>query len=190
MSARRKLVAVIGDARVPVGDAKDVLAEGVGRLVIDAGFRLVTGGLGGVMEAACRGARVSSCYQGGDIIGLLPGTDPDDANPFVDVAMTTGLDHARNILVAQADAVVAIGGGAGTMAELAFAWLMKRLVVALRVPGWSGKVADSRLDDRVRYPDLPDDCVFGADTAEEAVAIIRARIDGYRARHGKIRRRT
>jgi hypothetical protein len=182
-------VAVIGDARLEAGDPREALAERVGQLVVDEGWRLLTGGLGGAMEAACRGARRSAAHRPGDIIGLLPGTDPDEANSFVDVAIATGLDHGRNIIVAQADAVIAIGGGAGTMAELAFAWMMKRLIVALRVPGWSGKVADTRLDERVRYPEIPEDRVFGANTADEAVATLRKRLECYRARHRGIRRR-
>lgn len=184
MSKRRKLVAVIGDGRVPSGDPREVLAARVGELIIDSGWRLVTGGRGGVMEAACLGARRSSAYREGDVVGILPGTDPDEGNPFVDIVMTTGLGHARNILVAQSDAVVAIGGGAGTLAEIAFAWLLRRMIVALRVPGWSGKVADSPLDDKIRFPNMPDDRVFGADTAEDVVATIRSKIDDYEAQRG------
>lgn len=183
------MVAIIGDAHLAAGDPREAIAERAGLLVVDEGWRLVTGGLGGVMEAASRGARLSASYRPGDVLGILPGTDPAEANVFVDVAIPTGLDHARDIIVAQADAVVAIGGGAGTMAELAFAWMMKRLIVALRVPGWSGRVADTRLDERIRYPEIPDDRAFGADTAEEAVAIARERMQLYGERHRGVRRR-
>lgn len=189
MTARRPTVAVIGDGMLDEDDPKVALAEQVGRLVVNERWRLLTGGLGGVMEAASRGARGSPAHQPGDIIGLLPGTDPDDANPFVDVPIPTGLDHVRNVIVAQSDAVIAIGGGAGTMAELAFAWLMKRLIVCCRVPGWSARVADTKLDERVRYADIPDDRAFGVDTAEEAIEILRERIPRYNARHHGVRRR-
>jgi uncharacterized protein (TIGR00725 family) len=114
------------------------------------------------------------------VIGLLPGTDSDGANSFVDVAIPTGLGHGRNIIVAQADAVVAVGGGAGTMAEIAFAWMHKRLILAFRVDGWSGRVADTRIDERVRYQGMADDRVFGVSHAHEAVSIIKGRLSAYK----------
>jgi len=186
---RRLLVAVIGDARVEPGGTKDRLAEEVGRLLVDAGFRVLTGGLGGVMEAACRGARSSTRYQSGDTVAVLPGHDPGEANEFVDVAIASGLDHVRNSIVAHADAVIAIGGGAGTMSEICLAWIYKRLIVALRVAGWSGRIADQRVDERVRYPNEPDDRVFGATLASEAVSMIVDGIGRYTSHHHGVRRR-
>ena len=121
------------------------------------------------MEAACRGARASLHYQPGDTVAVLPGHDPADANPFADVVIPSGLDHVRNSIVAHADAVSAIGGGAGTMSEICLAWIYKRLIVALRVEGWSGKIADQRVDERVRYPNEQDDRVF-LDGLEHVVA--------------------
>jgi len=187
MTKVRPLVAVIGDARLAARSPKARLATEVGRRLIDAGFRLVTGGLRGVMEAASRGARSSKRYQPGDTIGILPSFDPSTANRFVDVVLPTGLDMGRNLLVAQASAVIAIGGGAGTLAEIAFAWMCKRLIVALRVDGWSGRLADSPVDHRLRHDGMPEDQVYGADTAEEAVAIIRRLLPAYRRRHRGVR---
>ncbi len=187
---RRKLVAVIGDASLPPGSLKDAIAEETGRLLVDAGFRVLTGGLGGVMEAACRGARASVRYRSGDTVAVLPGHDPGDANPFADVVIPSGLDHVRNSIVAHADAVIAVGGGAGTMSEICLAWIYKRLVVALKVDGWSGRIADQRVDERVRYPNEPDDRVFGSASATEAVRTVVDRIDRYDARQGTIRRRS
>jgi uncharacterized protein (TIGR00725 family) len=186
---RRKLVAVIGDASLPPGSLKDAIAEETGRLLVDAGFRVLTGGLGGVMEAACRGARASVRYQSGDTVAVLPGHDPGDANPFADIVIPSGLDHVRNSIVAHADAVIAIGGGAGTMSEICLAWIYKRLIVAIRVDGWSGRIADQRVDERVRYPNEPDDRVFGAASAADAVSIVADRVGRFDARHGTIRRR-
>ena len=70
--------------------------------------------------------------------------------------------------------------GAGTLSELAFAWIYRRLVIAFRVPGWSGRLAGTRIDDRVRFPTIPDDQVFAVDEPEEAVAVLRARLAQYR----------
>ena len=119
-------VAVIGS-----GDATDeqiTLAEQVGKEVARAGAVLVCGGLGGVMEAACRGAKES----GGTTVGILPGSDRKAANRHVDVAVATGLGEARNaIVVASADAVVAVGGEFGTLSEIAFALRAGKPVVGL-----------------------------------------------------------
>src|SRR5688572_5413997 len=96
---RAPIVAVIGDSRVEAGDGRDRFAEELGRLIVDNGWRVQTGGLGGVMESASRGGRSSARWTPGAVIGILPGWDPDAANPFVDVAVPTGLDHGRNMLV-------------------------------------------------------------------------------------------
>jgi uncharacterized protein (TIGR00725 family) len=172
-SDRRRMVAVIGDGAVAAGSSKYVLARELGRTVCQRGFGIVTGGLGGVMEAASLGARESSAWTPGSIVALLPGFDPDHANPYADVVIATGLDHLRNSLVVQADAVVAIGGGAGTLTEIGLAWIYRRLIVALRVEGWSGELAGRRIDDRIRYADILDDQVFGASDAAEAAEIVR-----------------
>ncbi len=188
--SRVPIIAVIGDSRVEAGDARDRFAEDVGRLIIDRGWRLQTGGLGGVMEAASRGGRASARWVAGSVIGILPGWDPEAANPYVDVALPTGLDHVRNVLVGQADAVIAVGGGAGTLSEIALAWMLFRLIVARRGEGWAGRLADQRVDERVRYPDIVEDRVYGVDTAEEAVATVERWLPAYRRRHGGVRRRT
>ncbi len=93
-------------------------AEAVGAAVAEAGAVLVCGGLGGVMEAACRGAITA----GGLTVGLLPGDDRGAANRWVEVAIPTGLGEARNVLVVRAaEAIIAIGGGWGTLSEIALA---------------------------------------------------------------------
>ena len=94
------------------------VAEAVGRAVAQSGAVLVCGGLGGAMEAACRGARAG----GGLTVGILPGGARGDANPYVDIAVPTGLGEARNALVVRAaDAVVAVAGEYGTLSEIALA---------------------------------------------------------------------
>ena len=172
MNPRRPMVAVIGDGQLDPGSPLLRDAEAIGRLLVEAGCRVVTGGLGGVMEAACRGAHQAQGYQAGDVIGILPGHDSADANDYVDIAVPTGLGHVRNSIVAHADAIVAMGGGAGTLSEMALAWIFGRPIVALRRAGWSGRLADQRLDERIRYAEIPDDRVYGADSPQEAVATV------------------
>jgi uncharacterized protein (TIGR00725 family) len=120
-------IAVIGGGG-DVASAHTNLAEKVGRAVADAGAVLVCGGLGGVMEAACRGAQ----RAGGTTVGILPGHDRADANPHVDIAIPTGLGEARNALVVRAaDAVVAVAGEYGTLSEIALALKVGIPVVGL-----------------------------------------------------------
>lgn len=93
-------------------------ATEVGGGLAQGGAVVVCGGLGGAMEAACRGAKEA----GGTTLGILPGTDRGEANPYVDVAVATGLAEGRNALVVRtADAVVAVGGAYGTLSEIALA---------------------------------------------------------------------
>lgn len=137
MAARREMgddrlvrdrlhIAVVGAGACDA--AQQALAEEVGALLGRAGALLVCGGRGGVMEAACRGAKAA----GGTTLGILPGLDRRDANPWVDVAVTTGLGEARNALVVRAaDALIAIGGEFGTLSEIAFALKTHKPVVGL-----------------------------------------------------------
>jgi uncharacterized protein (TIGR00725 family) len=123
-------IAVIGPGR-DASDEELAQAEEAGASIAAAGATLVCGGLGGVMEAACRGAR----SRGGLTVGLLPGTDREDANGWVVLALPTGLGEARNALIVRAaDAVVAIGGGWGTLSEIAFA--LRAGVPVLGVGTW------------------------------------------------------
>jgi uncharacterized protein (TIGR00725 family) len=120
-------VAVVGPG-TEATEAQCVLAEEVGARLAEAGVIVVTGGLGGVMEAACRGAR----SRRGTTVGLLPGLDRGAANGWVDVAIPTGLGELRNGLVVRAaDALVGVGGGPGTLSELALAVKAGRVVAGL-----------------------------------------------------------
>ncbi|MBK8977055.1 MAG: TIGR00725 family protein [Planctomycetes bacterium] len=126
MATRRTVVGVIGAgaAAAPVL----ALAEEVGRLLAEAGCVVLCGGRGGVMEAAARGAQ----QAGGDVIGLLPGTDAAGANRHVTIALPTGLGEARNAVIAQAAGVlIAIAGGYGTLSEIALALKAGRRVIGL-----------------------------------------------------------
>jgi uncharacterized protein (TIGR00725 family) len=129
--SRAAQIAVIGAGR----DADPELladAEEIGRLLAAAGAVVVCGGLGGVMEAAARGAREA----GGTAIGIVPSADPADANPEVTYPVATGIGEARNLaVVASGQAVIAIGGEWGTLAEIGFARKLDRPVIAVR--SWS-----------------------------------------------------
>lgn len=128
--ARPPFVAVIGDGDPRGLEAHRILewAEEVGQLLARSGAVVVTGGLGGVMRAASRGATAA----GGMTIGILPGTDVRDANEFVGVPIATGLGVMRNlVVVTAADAVVAVGGRHGTLSEIGLALRQGRHVVTL-----------------------------------------------------------
>ena len=100
----------------------------MGELLAKSGYTIICGGLGGVMEAACKGAKANN----GTTIGILPGDNPNDANPFVDIAIATGMGVSRNlIIIRSAIAVVSISGGFGTLSELAFALQLEKPVVGL-----------------------------------------------------------
>jgi len=119
-------VAVVGPGSA--GEREEQLAREVGRLLAQCGVVVVTGGLGGVMEAACEGAS----SVGGISVGLLPGGDRAAANRYVSVALATGLGEGRNLLVVRtADVVIAIGRSAGTLSEIAFAARLGKPVVLL-----------------------------------------------------------
>jgi uncharacterized protein (TIGR00725 family) len=119
-------VAVVGASRASAQE--ESVAEAVGRGLGEAGAIVVCGGRGGVMEAACRGAKAG----GGTTVGILPGASRAEANPYVDVAIATGLGELRNGLVVRAaDAFVAIGGAFGTLSEVALALQAGKTVVGL-----------------------------------------------------------
>jgi hypothetical protein len=143
------VIAVIGSAGEIAADLEDD-ARALGAAIVNRGFRLVSGGLDGVMAAASRGAREARGWADGRIIGVLPSYDRRTANPWCDVVIPTGAQLMRNtIVVAMADAVIAVAGGAGTLSEIALAWQLGRPIVALDAhQGWSARLADRALDER------------------------------------------
>lgn len=126
-------VSVIGGGTIT--DESRAVATAVGRELGRRGHTVVCGGRGGTMEAVCRGAKT----EGGSTIGILPSERREEANEYVDVAIATGLGHARNALVPlNGDAVIALSGGHGTLTELGFAGIYDRPTVGLgthEVPG-------------------------------------------------------
>ena len=132
------------------------MAYELGGLLARGGAIIVCGGLGGVMDAACRGAK----EEGGVTIGVLPGPFRGDANPYVDYCIATDMGQARNaIIVRTADAVVAVGGEYGTLSEIAMALKMGKRVVALS--SWE-----------ISSKGTPDDKIIRADSPEAAVEAV------------------
>ena len=145
--AQAPAIAVIGAGDAPP-DVLELSLE-AGREIAVRGATLICGGRGGVMEAAARGAR----ERGGHTIGILPSYHRSSANPAIEFAIATGMGEARNaIVVASADAVIALAGEGGTLAEIGFALKLGRPLIALR-----------------SWPQL--DGLHRADNAEEAVTM-------------------
>ena len=110
------IISVIGAGEPPPEIAE--MAEQVGRGLAERGVTIVCGGLGGVMAAACKGAK----SVGGTTIGILPGSEPEDANEWVDIPICTGMGYARNVMVVKSGrAVISVGGAFGTLSEIAHA---------------------------------------------------------------------
>jgi uncharacterized protein (TIGR00725 family) len=120
---------VIGAGGCAQGSEVALLAEEVGRRLAEAGATVVTGGLGGVMEAVSRGA----AEAGGTVIGIVPGHAIEEANPYCTQVVASGVGHARNLaVVGSGDVVIAVGGEWGTLSEIGHARAIGRTVVALR----------------------------------------------------------
>ncbi len=133
------------------------IAEDVGREVGRAGYILVCGGLGGVMEAAAKGAKSG----GGLTVGILPGEDASSANEFIDVKVVTAMSHARNAIIARtADVLIAVGGGAGTLSEIALALKTGKPVITLK--------------DAPNNYSIEGEGIYVADSTEEAMALINS----------------
>jgi len=154
MGADRKLiVGVVGGSSAT--EREIAAAEAVGRALAEGGAVLVCGGRGGVMEAACRGAKGA----GGLTLGVLPGADVGQANPHVDLPIVTGIGEARNSIVARtAQALIAIGGSYGTLSEIAYALHFGVPVVGL----WTWRM------ERAGHPLPP---IHRAQNPQEAVAL-------------------
>ena len=147
-------VAVVGDGRCSAQIA--ARAEEVGALLARQGCVVVCGGLGGVMEAACRGAKGA----GGTTVGILPGNDRTAANPYVDIPIVTGMGEDRNTLVVKsAQTVIAVGGMYGTLSEIALALKLGVPVVGLHT--WE-LVREGQVDTGIVPVDTPEDAVAAA----------------------------
>ena len=153
--SRETIISVIGAGNNASKEAMDT-AEAVGRELARRGAVVVCGGLNGVMEAVCRGAK----FEGGVTIGVLPGDDPNSANDFVDYPVPTGMGHARNAIVVKAGlAVIAVDGAYGTLSEIGHALADGKTVVGLKT--W--RIAQEKDDERAS--------IVRAKTPREAVEL-------------------
>lgn len=164
-----KIISVIGPNHQSCSAEIYDFTVKLGTALIDEGYFIVCGGMGGAMEAVCKGARQSAKYKTGCTIGILPALNKGDANKFCDIIIPSGLGVARNQLVVNAgDVVVAIGGGAGTLSEIAFAWQFGKPVICYSGSGgWSEKLAGTAIDNTKR------ENLAEAKSLEEVIAQIK-----------------
>ncbi len=153
------VISVIGASEI---DKKiEELTFEIGRLLAKNRFIIACGGLSGVMEAVCRGAK----EENGLTIGIIPHTKKIMANKYVDIVIPCPFSQARNIVVVlSGDACLAISGKAGTLSEICFAWIYQKPIIALSsVKGWSSKIANQKLDNR------REDIIYGVETPQDAI---------------------
>ena len=173
---RRNQILVIGSDKDHCSETVYRTAYQVGLVVANRGAVLLTGGLGGVMEAASQGTKEG----GGFVIGIVPQEDKTAANPYCDTVIATGIGHARDFLTAySADAVIIVGGGAGTMIEAAAAYQKKIPVIALK---GSGGTADRMIDTYV--DDRKIEVILGESSPEKAVDTALRLVEAARASSG------
>jgi hypothetical protein len=169
LMTKKIVVSVIGPNDSAATDAIIKFGEQLGAALAGEGYVICCGGMGGLMAAVCRGAKEAFPDFFGTTMGILPGKDASEANEWCDLAIPTGLGVARNTLVVQTGEVaIAVGGGAGTLSEIALAWqLGKKIICINHLGGWSGKLAGQILDPR------RDEAILSANTIEEVLALIR-----------------
>ncbi len=170
-------IAIIGSREL--SPASLSLLKALAFELVSKGYRTVTGGLGSLQKAVHEGAKSNPQHTDCDTIVLLPGFDPEPAINHADVIIPTGLDAYRNALVANSEVVVAIGGGAGTLSEIAFAWQFKRPIIAIGKEGWANRLAGESIDQRQESSIL--DCT--SSSIEEIVSQISNQIANQYKRH-------
>lgn len=160
---RRPQIGIMGSS--DPDEQVDALAERAGAVVANVGAALVTGGRGGVMQAAARGC----ANAGGTVIAVTPYTHMDDVNGYTHYVIPTGLGWARNVITAiSGDVILVIGGAAGTLSEVAYAWMYDRPIVALSPSGgWAAKLAGEKIDHR------RDDVIVDCRRIDDLDAILR-----------------
>lgn len=154
---KNKTISLIGPNASACTQKVYEFGEVLGKYLVDSGFTLINGGMGGFMEAVFKGARLSEKYSFGKTIGIIPGLQREEANTYCDIVIPSGLSYARNqLVVAASDIIIAVAGGAGTLSEIAFAWqLAKRVLCFTQFGGWSKELAGMQLDNRKKGELIP-----------------------------------
>ena len=165
---KKRQILIIGHDQAGCTPEHEKIAYETGVEVAKSDSVLVSGGLGGVMKAACKGARDA----GGLTVGIIPQSDASLANEYCDVVIPTGMGHTRDFLTAlSADGVIVIGGGSGTLTEICAAYMHKKPIVTLKNSGdVAAKFADQYLDHRKNVK------IIGVESAKEAVKYILEKI--------------
>lgn len=165
---KKNQILVIGHDVAGCSPVHQKMAYETGTEIAKSGSVLVTGGLGGVMEAASKGAHDA----GGLVVGIIPQNDPSAANEFCDIVIPTGMGHTRDFLTAlSADGVIVIGGGSGTLTEVCASYVHKKPIVTLKKSGGvAEKYTDQYLDHRNYVK------IIGADSPKDAVEYILKQI--------------
>jgi len=181
----KPIISVIGDANIDKDSDKYKFAEKLGEKLIDKGYRIKNGGLNGIMKAVFKGACNSKNKMYGDLIAILPG-NKKNSNKYADIKIATGKDIMRDEDVVDADAVISIGGGAGTLNEISIAWAKFKLILACAVyEGWSKELSNKRVDKRIRYCGINEDCIYGFKSVDECMDLLEKYIPIYkREYHG------
>ncbi len=183
----RTIISVCGNGICAEDSVNARLAFEIGKKLVDNGYRVMTGGLDGVMKYALQGAKASEKYREGDTIAVLPMYDERVANEYADIVIPTGIDLARDVITANAPAVVAIGGGSGTLGEIANAWTLYRMVIAMETAtGWSAKVANTQVGETRIYGENFEDMVWGAKNADDVIKLLKDKLQYYNLRFEKI----
>ena len=162
------LIGIIGQSSTP--EEMYNFTKNLGQALAEEGYSIINGGLGGVMQAVCDGFRSVKNRKGRSIC-ITPFEDPQMSNPYCDYVIPSGLGIARNLLIVRsAKILIALGGGAGTLSELAFAWQLGKPVLCVKkFGGWAEKMANTQVDSRYGDKDL----FYGVDSIEEILAILK-----------------
>ena len=166
---KNRQILVIGNNDNGCTPELEKLAYDVGSEVAKSNSTLISGGLGGVMRAACHGAQES----GGITVGIIPQDDPSHANEFCNIVIPTGMGLTRDFLTAlSADGVIVVGGGSGTLSEICAAYMHKKPIVVLKNSGGTAsKYADGYLDHRKNIK------IVGVETPQQAIKYILGQIN-------------
>lgn len=183
----RTIISVCGNGVCDEDSVNAKLAFEVGKKLVDNGYRVMTGGLDGVMRFALQGAKASEKYKEGDTIAVLPMYDERVANEFADIVIPTGIDLARDVITANTPAVIAIGGGSGTLGEIANAWTLYRMIIAMETAtGWSAKIANTKVGEPRLYEEQFEDMAWGAKTANDVIKLLDEKLNDYNLRFDRI----